>query len=404
LERARRFGDLLGVDLGELHPLVVVGSKGKGTTATFAAAAAFAARAANAAWFSVGLITSPGYRSHRERIRLDGEAIGEADFAQLARRVARAVAALPPRSHHGGYLSPTGAFTIAGLTWLVEQGCDALVVEAGMGGVSDESSLTEPSVVAVTEIFEEHLGVLGDDLTAIATDKAGAICRSTRTVVSLPQEPGVQHIVETAAAEVGARLDIVPTISNEQPESGDDEPGESPGDHSRALPALPTALLRSNARLGLAAATRYLQVLRRSAAPAWHLQDVLSGVRLPGRLSVHRRDGQTWVVDSAISPPGLLAALEWCRHTVGEPSTVLLAIPDTKNLAACVEALGGLPVRLVSTDATHITFSAPGGLGEPARFRELDTTELGDLVLALGTISFVGEVLELLDVDVTRLF
>lgn len=371
LERALLLGDELAIDLRELHPLVVVGSKGKGTAATYAAASL------RAAGLSVGLITSPGYRSHRERIRLDGESISEAEFAGLAQDVGEALSRLPERAPGSGYVSPTGAFTIAGLSWLVRQGCDALVVEAGMGGASDESSLTRPSVVAITEIFEEHLGILGNDLIDVAHDKAGVIATTTRAVVSTPQQPVVRQVVEQIAHERGARVDFLV--------SGDDLPA--------GLDKLPTPLMRMNAHLGISAARAYRD------GPS----DETPPVQLPGRLSVHHQAGRTWVVDSAINAAGVEAALGWCRRTLGEPSTVLLSIPDSKDLVACFRALDGTVVQLVRADVPHMTFTAPDG-GVLPTLAEIDHQDLGHLVLALGTISFVGEVLDLLDVDMSRLF
>ncbi len=41
-----------------------------------------------------------------------------------------------------------------------------------MGGASDEVSLYPAEVVAVTEIFAEHIGVLGDTVAEIAREKA----------------------------------------------------------------------------------------------------------------------------------------------------------------------------------------------------------------------------------------
>ena len=338
----------------------MVGSKGKGTTATYAAAVL------RSAGLRVGLITSPGYRSHRERVRVDGVALSVDDYAALAGEVGAALHRVPPRPAGSGYVSPTGAFTLAGLAWLVRQDVDALVVEAGMGGASDEASLTRPVVVAVTPIFEEHLGILGDDLAAIAHDKAGAIGPATRAVVSAPQVPLVAEIVAAAA---GSRLEAAPASG-----AG-------------------SSLVEVNAGVGYEAAQAYLRALGLPPAP-----EKLPDVRLPGRLSVHHLGGQTWVLDSAISPAGIREALAWCRAEVGDPTTVLLSIPDTKDPAACLAALAGEPVVPVRSTASHLAFT-PADLPALA-----DLDDLGPRVLALGTISFVGEALDLLDVDMSRLF
>lgn len=351
LARAGLLAPALGLAVGDLHPLVVVGSKGKGTTATYAAATL------RSAGLRVGLITSPGYRSHRERVRLDGVALSVAEFSAMASALSVALSSLPARAPGSGYVSPTGAFTLAGLAWLVGQDVDALVVEAGMGGASDESSLTLPSVVAVTPIFEEHLDVLGPDLAAVARDKTATINRFTRSVVAAPQSPLVAEILATTAPAA------TPVVAD-------------------------ASLVATNAAVGYSAAQEYLKALGKPAAP-----EGLPEVRLPGRHSLHRLGSQTWALDSAISPEGIDAALSW----YGDPTTVLLSIPDTKDREACLKALAGQPVIEVRSKASHLTY--PPDLPTLA-----DLSDLGDRVLALGTISFIGEALDLLDVDMERLF
>jgi hypothetical protein len=83
---------------------------------------------------------------------------------------------------------------------------------------------------------------------------------------------------------------------------------------------------------------------------------------------------------------------------------VLVAIPDTKDRAACLTELDGPRVHLLRVDSGHLAFTAPPGHDELPTLDRIDTKALGPRVLALGTISFVGQALDLLDVDLTRLF
>ncbi|MGH3242780.1 MAG: hypothetical protein ACRDNL_20555, partial [Spirillospora sp.] len=192
--RARDLAAVLDVLTPDAPVLTVVGSKGKGTAATYASA--FLA----AAGLRVCTVTSPGLRGIRERIRVDGCAVTEEDLASLGRVLGKAIATLPPPS--AGYLSPSGLFIIAGVVHARRVGADAIVLEAGMGGRSDEVSLFPPSVVAITPIFGEHVGVLGDTPAEIAQEKLGVAAAST-TVLSAPQSAevaGVLGAVERVAA------------------------------------------------------------------------------------------------------------------------------------------------------------------------------------------------------------
>ena len=161
LGRARALAPHLGVDLHAwgMHPecvVTVVGSKGKGTAATFASAALAATG------MRVGTLTSPGLRSNRERIRVDGQAIARRDYEALVGEVAATLTRVSDLLPDDGYLSPSGLFTLSALRHFAGRGCDAVVLEAGMGGASDEVSLVAPGVVVVTPILAEHVGVLGD--------------------------------------------------------------------------------------------------------------------------------------------------------------------------------------------------------------------------------------------------
>ncbi len=87
--------------------LGVVGSKGKGTTATYASAHLAAAG------LRVVTVTGPSFRAHRERVRVNGLASGDAEIAALAEEIEAARRRLLPAD--GGYLAPSGLFHIAGL-------------------------------------------------------------------------------------------------------------------------------------------------------------------------------------------------------------------------------------------------------------------------------------------------
>src|SRR5690606_13509336 len=165
IARAAALAGVLGLLAPDAPVLTVVGSKGKGTAATYASA--FLA----AAGLRVCTVTSPALRSNRERIRVDGRAVSEAELASLADALDEAVAALPPPS--GGYLSPSGLFTLAGVLHARRTGADAIVLEAGMGGRSDEAALFTPDVAAITPVLLEHAGVLGGTPAEIAAEKLG---------------------------------------------------------------------------------------------------------------------------------------------------------------------------------------------------------------------------------------
>lgn len=389
VERARLLARELGIDVTGRPVLTVVGSKGKGTAATYASASLAAAGC------RVVTVTSPALRSDRERVRVDGAAISAGDLARLGRRVRDATDALPERWGGDGYLSPSGLFMLAGLLHARAVGADVIVLEAGMGGVSDEVSLFPPDVLAITEVFAEHVGVLGDSPASIAMNKAGVATAATSAVVSLPQSrPVTEAIASTIAERTGGRVkpEVIGT-----------------GGMPAAL--LPVGHGRRNAELGRVAADRLLDVAARPRPSRDRLDRVLSSVRLPGRLSWHPVSGTstTLLIDSAIDRSGAATALAQAHGRWDRIDHVLVCLPDHKDVAGVVAELGDLPVTYVRLPGyAHLRFAYP----IPRHWTVLDDTELsrarlaslGERVLALGTVYFTGRLLDLVDADTERLF
>ncbi|HEV7722576.1 MAG TPA: hypothetical protein VGO60_14890, partial [Iamia sp.] len=139
LERSRHLAASLGHDTtaGARRRAIVVGSKGKGT------AVAALARALDAAGLVVGTVTSPPFRSNRERLRLGGTSMPPPAYAALAAEVAAGVDRLPAPT--AGYLSPSGAYLVAG-DHTLGRTADVVALEEGLGGRSDEISLFSAEV------------------------------------------------------------------------------------------------------------------------------------------------------------------------------------------------------------------------------------------------------------------
>ncbi|GAA1828141.1 hypothetical protein [Actinomadura chokoriensis] len=371
--RARALADALGVLTPDAPVLTVVGSKGKGTTATYASA--FLAAAGR----RVCTVTSPGLRTNRDRIRIGGRAVSETELASLADALDEAIGTLPPPSD--GYLSPSGLFLVAGLLHARRVGADVLVLEAGMGGRSDEVALFPPDVAAITPVFLEHAGVLGDTEAEIAREKLGVAGPGT-VVLSAPQSPPV--------TEVLGGVEVV-----------------GPGGSGLPDRLLPAGLGRAGAELGVAAARR---VPGTAEPPAGTLREVMSSVVLPGRSSRHDVPGSATrlLVDSAIDRTGVAAALAAARDAWGTVDHAVVCLPDHKDVDGAVAELGALPVTFVRLPLPHLRFTRPLPPGWDVVDADAITPEslatLGHRVVVLGTVYFTGRVLDAVGADTERLF
>lgn len=201
----RRVHSLLA-RLGDPHhgrrTVHIAGSKGKGSIAAMAAAILTAAPTVG----GCGLYTSPHLHSFCERIAVDGEPIAQTDFARLTRAIAPAVAAENADGRFGR-LTTFELLTALAFLYFRERGVRWQVLEVGMGGRLDATSVVEEKdVAAIGPISLEHTAILGDTVEEIAAEKA-AIIRPGCTVVMAPQPfPEAAAVIRRRAAEVGAPL------------------------------------------------------------------------------------------------------------------------------------------------------------------------------------------------------
>lgn len=375
----------LDVDIENLAPaLGVVGSKGKGTTVAYASAllAETGVR--------VGTIFSPGLVSNRDRVRVNGAVLAIDDYVALLERVDAAVRSLP--SSDDGYLAPSGFFLMAGLAHFASVGCEALVLEAGIGGRRDDLGRVGLTGLAMAEVFLEHTDLLGPTIAAIADDKVGAARPGTRFVSHLAQSEEAEAVIRDHADAIGAERMRVDAEAR-APFAG----------------IVPEGLSGMNAAHGMIAAQRLLAEVGRPAASAAHVRAAASRVRYPGRLSRHELGSSVVFVDSAISRDGFANALRHVERETGRPPALtLISVPRTKDLEGFRVLAAELRGRavFVQLEREHLHYPARDEWpGEWATTAELPALlRSAPTVLAIGTASFSAEVLRHCGVDTDRVF
>jgi dihydropteroate synthase len=141
----------------------VAGSNGKGSTARMAESIL------REAGLDVGLYTSPHLDSVRERVTINGRPITKAALAEYVETVQPYIT---DRATEGA--SPTFFETITGLAFweFARRDVDCAVLEVGIGGQYDATSVVEPVASAVTSVALEHTDVLGDTVEEIGRDLA----------------------------------------------------------------------------------------------------------------------------------------------------------------------------------------------------------------------------------------
>ena len=370
LDRIRELLRRLGDPQKELKFIHAAGTNGKGSVC------ACLASVLEAAGYRVGLNTSPHLERFHERIRVNGQEISDGALGAVTERVRSAAGAM--RIH------PTEfeLITAAAFLHFLEQRCDIVVLETGLGGELDASNVIEtPELAILTAMGMDHAAILGPTLRDVAAAKAGII-KTGGTVVSRGGCPEADEVFRRTCRERGAfltetdlsrlrvrRLDLEGAVF-------DFAPWEN-----LTIP-LAGAYQAENAALALTA----LEALRGRgwSIPEEALRRGLAAVRWPGRFEILGR-APAVLLDGAHNAHGMRAAVESLRTLFpGKRLTFLLGILADKDAGEMLDLLAPLAERGVE--------ARPCASAEAGLEAALAAAERDGAVCALGSLYLCGEV------------
>lgn len=178
--------------------VLIAGTNGKGSTAATLAAIL------QASGLRTGLYTSPHLVKINERICIDGQEIGDSDFALFHDLVDRTAERLVSEGELPWHPSFFEMLTAIAFEYFSKKKIEIAVLEVGMGGRLDATNVVEPRVSVITDISLDHQKFLGNTVAEIAREKAGII-RPGGVVVTLPQQPQANDVIGNAILDAGAR-------------------------------------------------------------------------------------------------------------------------------------------------------------------------------------------------------
>jgi dihydrofolate synthase / folylpolyglutamate synthase len=226
LSRMRRLLDVLGNPHQQLKSVQVAGTKGKGSTC------AMLASMLKACGYTVGVYTSPHLIDLRERVTIDGTMISYQDVAEIFKLIAaneKVLGATPPTFFE--------IMTATAMRYFADQAVDVAILETGLGGRLDCTTVAQPLVTGITHISLDHMNILGEDLPSIAREKAGIFKKDT-PALSVIQEPEVKEVLQSCAEAVGAPLE---TTGDQIDFSYRFEANKELGPHTRVCLTTPTS-------------------------------------------------------------------------------------------------------------------------------------------------------------------
>lgn len=185
----------LGNPQDQLKYIHVAGTNGKGSVI------AYLYTTLMKAGYHVGRYISPSVYSYREKIETEGKPISREEFAEQTTRVAAVIEEMTAEGL--AHPTPFEIETAVAFLFFAEEKCDPVILEVGMGGITDATNLITTTELAVlVPISMDHQSFLGNTISEIAEKKAGII-KPGSSVVTIGQETEALEVIKKTGAEAG---------------------------------------------------------------------------------------------------------------------------------------------------------------------------------------------------------
>jgi dihydrofolate synthase / folylpolyglutamate synthase len=408
--------------------VLIAGTNGKGSTA------ATLASILRASGLKTGLYTSPHLVRINERIRVNGEAISDDDFARLHGEVDRIAERLVAQGELPWHPSFFEMMTAIAFRLFARERVEIAVLEVGMGGRLDATNVVEPLVSVIADISLDHQKFLGNTVGEIAREKVGII-RPGGVVVTLPQQPEANDVIGNTILELGARsvsaVQYVPPVSPGSTQSLSRYPLQVMGKQILVESPLVGRHQLRNVALAIAAAEELSKLSKSEVEPRTHpsgepaqitAESIERGIRetrWPGRFQlVPARPGWPEIVlDVAHNPAGAWALRSALSERYGDrPLIFVFGAMRDKAISEMAEILFPMAERVIATQAENPRSASPGEIQqagsrtgaeiepvaevEAALERARTGTSCEAVVVVTGSIYLVGEAMRLLGVRV----
>ena len=196
LEEMEKLVSVLDHPQKKFKSIHIAGTNGKGSTS------AFLAQILQEAGYKVGLYTSPHLVNFNERIKINGKDISGQKIVELSEIMKRKV-------EENEIDTTFFEFTTAmAFQYFADEQVDFAVVEVGLGGRLDATSVIDPEICVITNISLEHTRVLGESKEEIAKEKA-AIIKENKIVVTAETNETVLDIFNSVCNQKNSSLMVL---------------------------------------------------------------------------------------------------------------------------------------------------------------------------------------------------
>ncbi len=386
LDRMRRMMTALGSPERRFDAIHVLGTNGKSSTTRMTAAIL------ERHGLRTGAYTSPHLVSYRERVRIGERELDTDDFAEAVARASHAAERVNRTLAADDHVTQFELLTAAAFSQMAEEEVEVGVIEAGLGGRYDATSVIDASVTVLTNVGLEHTRWLGPTLKDIAEEKLAALPDGATLVIAEDLAPAALAVAERVAAERGAPIERA---------------GPPPGG---LVLAARGGFQRANFTLARAAATAHLERAGITVSEQ-AVAEAAAAIELPGRLQLLDGDPPT-VLDGAHNPDAAAALARALPDVLPRgPLALVLGVLEDKDAARMLATLlplcerawftappgtRALPAATLQSLARQLGFEQAACEPHPrealAQAREWAREHRG-AVLATGSVYLVGDLL-----------
>lgn len=399
-ELCRRLGD----PQKELKFVHVAGTNGKGSVC------AYLASILKAAGYKVGKYISPAIFIYREEIQVNDRNITIKAFCQGMERIKGVCDDMTAE----GLPHPTlfEIKTALGFLYFKEKQCDIVILETGMGGLTDATNIVENTLVTViASVSSDHMRFLGNTLAEIAAQKAGIIKRGS-AVVSMSQVEEAMKVISDRAESLECPLTVMASQCIKNIRYGLDKQRFDYRDRKMLEITLAGKYQPENAALALDAIDALAE--KGISIPEQAVRRGLAETRWPGRFTVIGKN-PCFVVDGAHNEDAakrLAESIEF--YFTNKRIIYIIGVLKDKEYEKIIRLTGdyaehiitvtppdnprALPAYELAREAAlaHPQVTAVDSLEEAVEMSALLAGK-EDVIIAFGSLSYLGRLMEIVE-------
>ncbi|RME86764.1 MAG: hypothetical protein D6785_02825 [Planctomycetota bacterium] len=347
LDRMSLLLEKLGNPQKKFPAILIGGTNGKGSVASFCHSILYHSE------YHAGLFTSPHFYDVRERFKIGNRLISKQEFCSIMEILWPAVKELQKED-----MCPSGfeAFTAIAFLAFARAHIQIAVLEVGLGGRFDPTSLAKKIAAVITNIGEDHIPLLGETKEELLLEKLGI------TEGGIPLFSGEKdELLKKIIMDVGEKKGF-PVYFWGDDFSGDILVTSLKGQCLRITTPfydydhLFCPLLGYYQVENLATALSLIDYLRRFKGYLFSLTCIEKGIKRtdwPGRIEILSTEPLV-IVDAAHNPPGMERMVESVKDIIqGKKTLIVAGFSADKPYGQMLDSLHHLQGDFIFTQASY---------------------------------------------------